>query len=399
MIGVIADDYTGAAEIAGIGLRYGLRVAYQVAVEPVESVDLLVIATDTRTLPAATAGAESEALTSKLARLDPEFIYKKMDSALRGNVLAELEAVLRTLNLSKALLLPANPGLGRTIRSGHYFLNGVRLDQTEFFKDPDYRHRTSEILGMLGESDSTATRYLRLEDAVLAPGVNVGETIQKADLARWVELLDEATLPAGGAEFFDRILRARGHRAIQLGNRFEEGPGKILYVCGSASHYSHAAIERAKAGGATICEIPEELYSGRGNRSLALQEWAEQIVARLNEENTVAVAINRPLKSEAAAPKKLARDIAEVVERVLQGCEGVAALRIEGGATFSAIAHRLGFKTFFPIREYATGVVGMKVGGPGGLSVTVKPGSYPWPEGSWFAQFEGEDSRKERKGR
>ena len=399
MIGVIADDYTGAAEIAGIGLRYGLRVAYQVAVEPVESVDLLVIATDTRTLPAATAGAESEALTSKLARLDPEFIYKKMDSALRGNVLAELEAVLRALNLSKALLLPANPGLGRTIRSGHYFLNGVRLDQTEFFKDPDYRHRTSEVLGMLGESDSTATRYLRLEDAVLAPGVNVGETIQKADLAQWVELLDEATLPAGGAEFFDRILRARGHRAIHSRDDFEEGPGKILYVCGSASHYSHAAIERAKAGGATICEIPEELYSGRGNRSLALQEWAEQIVARLNEEYTVAVAINRPLKSEAAAPKKLARDIAEVVERVLQRCEGVAALRIEGGATFSAIAHRLGFKTFFPIREYATGVVGMKVGGPGGLSVTVKPGSYPWPEGSWFAQFEGGDSRKERKGR
>lgn len=396
MIGVIADDYTGAAEIAGIGLRYGLRVAYQVAVEPVESVDLLVIATDMRTLPAYAAAAECEALTGKLARLGPEIIYKKTDSALRGNVLAEMEAMLRTLNLSRALLLPANPGLGRTIGGGHYFLNGVRLDKTEFFKDPDYRHRTSEILGMLGESDGTATRYLRLEDAVLAPGVNVGETLREDDLARWVELLDEATLPAGGAEFFDHILRARGRRAIHSRDDFEEGPGKILYVCGSASHYSHAAIERAKAGGATICEIPEELYSGRGNRSLALQEWAEQILVQLTGENTVAVAINRPLKTEAAAPRKLARDIAEVVERVLQGSEGVAALRIEGGATFYAIANRLGFNTFIPTREYSTGVVGMRVGGPGGLSVTVKPGSYPWPKGSWFAQFEGEDSRKER---
>lgn len=396
MIGVIADDYTGAAEIAGIGLRYGLRVAYQVAVEPVESVDLLVIASDMRNLAADAAGAECEALTLKLARLGPEIIYKKTDSAFRGNVLAELEPMLGALNLSRALLLPANPGLGRTIRHGHYFLNGIRLDKTEFFKDPDYRHRTSEVLGMLGESDGTATRYLRLEDTVLAPGVNVGEIRREADLARWVELLDESTLPAGGAEFFDHILRARGHRAIRLGNRFEEGPGKILYVCGSASHSSHAAIVRAKAGGATICEIPEELYSGRGNRSLVLQKWAAQILGRLNEENTVALAINRPLKAEAAAPKKLARDVAEVVERVLQGSEGIAALRIEGGATFSAVAHRLGFKTFFPTREYATGVVGMRVGGPGGLSVTVKPGSYPWPEGSWFAQFEGGDSRKER---
>ncbi len=390
MIGVIADDYTGAAEITGIGLRYGLRVAYQLAVEPVESVDLLVIATDLRTLSADAAGAESEALTGKLARLGPEIIYKKTDSALRGNVLAELETMLRALNLSRALLLPANPGLGRTIRHGHYFLNGVRLDQTEFFKDPDYRHHTSEVLGMLGESDGTATRYLRLEDAVLAPGVNVGETLEEEDLARWVGLLDEATLPAGGSEFFAHLLRARGHRAIHSGDRFEEEPGRILYVCGSASQYSHAAIERAKAGGATICEIPEELYSGRGTRSLALQKWAGQITGHFTRETTVAVAINRPLISEASAPEKLARDTAEVVQQVLQRSEGVRALRIEGGATFSAIAHRLGFKTFFPIREYAPGVVGMRIGGPGGLSVTVKPGSYPWPEGSWFAQFEGD---------
>lgn len=390
MIGVIADDFTGAAEIAGIGLRYGLRVAYQVAVEPVESVDLLVIATDMRTLPAEEAGAECEALTGKLARLGPEIIFKKTDSALRGNVLAELEAMLRTLNLSRALLLPANPGLGRTIVGGHYFLNGVRLDKTEFFKDPDYRYRTSEVLGMLGESDGTATRCLRLEDADLAPGVNLGETLQEADLVRWVELLDEATLPAGGSEFFAHILRARGHREIHSRNRFEEGPGKILYVCGSASHYSHAAIERAKAGGATICEIPEDLYSSRGNRLLALQEWAEQILGRLNDEGTVAAAINRPLHSEISAPKKLARDTAEVVERVLQESEDLAALRIEGGATCFAISRRLGFKTFFPIRAYPPGVVEMRVGGLDGLSVTVKPGSYPWPEGSWFAQFEGE---------
>ncbi|MBC9889686.1 MAG: hypothetical protein F7B06_07515 [Opitutae bacterium] len=387
MIGVLADDYTGAAEIAGIGLRYGLRVAYQVALEPVESVDLLIIATDLRTLPGDAAVAECEAFTGKLAGLGPEIIYKKTDSALRGNVLVELEAMLRTLNVSRALLLPANPGLGRTIRDGHYFLNGVRLDRTAFFKDPDYRHRNSEVLGMLGESDGTATRYLRLEDADLAAGVNVGETLREEDLTRWVELLDEATLPAGGSEFFAHILRARGHREIHSRNRFEEEPGRTLYVCGSASQYSRAAIERAKAGGATVCEIPDELFSGRGNRSLALEKWAGQIFGRLKEENTVAVAINRPLKSEATAPGKLARDTAEVVEKVLQSSEGLAALRIEGGATFSAIAHRLGFKTFFPIREYAPGVVGMRVGGLGGLSVTVKPGSYPWPEGSWFARF------------
>ena len=390
MIGVIADDFTGAAEIAGIGLRHGLDVAYQLAVEQVDSVDLLVIASNMRNMPAEAAKAESEALTRKLTRLGPKLIFKKTDSALRGNVLAELEATLEALKLSRALLLPANPGMGRAIHHGHYFMDGVRLDRTPFFQDPDYRHRTSEVLGMLGESDVTATRYLTLAEAALGPGVNLGETRREEDLTRWVELLDDATLPAGGAEFFAHILRARGYRVIPAKYRFQEGQGKVLYVCGSASPYSRAAIERAKAEGATVCEIPEDLYLGKGSRSLALRRWTEQISGRLAEDKTVIVAINRPLKAEASAPEKLAQDMAEVVERVWQSSDGIAALRIEGGATLSAIARRLGFKTFFPMREYATGVVEMRVEGFGDLSVTVKPGSYPWPEGSWFAQFEGE---------
>ena len=384
MIGVIADDYTGAAEIAGIGLRYGLRVAYQVAVQPVDSVDLLVIATDLRTLRAESAAAESKVFTEKLVRLDPELIFKKTDSALRGNVHAELETMMQALSVSRVLLLPANPGLGRTIRDGHYFMDGVRLDQTEFFKDPDYRFRTSAVVAMVGESGQTPTHYTRLEDPVLSSGVNVGETRDGEDLSRWVGLLDEDTLLAGGSEFFANILQARGCQAKHPETRFQVRSRKILYVCGSASKNSRNAIERAKAGGAVVCEIPDQLYADRGDRSLALYQWAEKIVRELTKKHTVVVAINRPLHSHAGAPEKLAHYTAEVVERVLQNSDEVGELVIEGGATFSAIAHRLEFKTFFPRQEYAPGVVGMWVGGPTELSVTVKPGSYSWPAGLWF---------------
>ena len=77
---VIADDFTGAAEIGGIGLRHGLKVAIET--EPVDnnSVDLLVIATDTRSMNGNDAANYITEVTSKILSFNPFMIYKKIDS-------------------------------------------------------------------------------------------------------------------------------------------------------------------------------------------------------------------------------------------------------------------------------------------------------------------------------
>src|SRR5690349_11683933 len=101
MIIVIADDITGAAELAGIGLRYGLRVKLAAKVRKYEDTDLLILYSNTRSMEKDQAVETMKQLTLKAGTLSPLFVYKKTDSVLRGHVLAELKAQMEVLELEK----------------------------------------------------------------------------------------------------------------------------------------------------------------------------------------------------------------------------------------------------------------------------------------------------------
>src|ERR1700744_2910258 len=105
MIAVIADDLTGAAELGGIGLRHGLRTEIRTLVGSSTEADLLVIAADSRSKAAAAAVEEMATITRALKMLQPEWIYKKTDSVLRGHGIAELKTHLEILGLRSALLV------------------------------------------------------------------------------------------------------------------------------------------------------------------------------------------------------------------------------------------------------------------------------------------------------
>ena len=111
MIAVIADDFTGAAELGGIGLRYGLSVEISTAVPAATGADLLVIAADTRSTDEMSAVIEMEAVTKALLPLQPALVFKKTDSVLRGHIVAETIAQLKILQLPRALLV-ADSGNG-----------------------------------------------------------------------------------------------------------------------------------------------------------------------------------------------------------------------------------------------------------------------------------------------
>ena len=94
MIGVIADDMTGAAEIGAVGLRHGLRAEVLLAGEPSSDADLVCLDTDSRSC-APVEAAEHAARAARLLRQQPAgWIYMKTDSVLRGNVTPELEAIV-----------------------------------------------------------------------------------------------------------------------------------------------------------------------------------------------------------------------------------------------------------------------------------------------------------------
>ena len=332
MIAVIADDLTGAAELGGIGLRHGLVTEVRRVVPAAFDGGLLVIATDTRSGSPEAAVAGMREITTAVLGLGPQWVYKKTDSVLRGHVVAELRVQMEVLGMSRALLIPGNPVLGRTIVDGHYFLNGVPVNETSFATDPDFPVRSSDVRDMLGDG-SVVVR--KLGEELPASGIVVGEVASVDDLREWGGVVRSGTLLAGASGFFDALIQRR--RA------------PVLYVSGTTFD-----ANRRRVG--SVIYVQGEVG----------EEWVDEARRLLSGGKLVIAGFKEAL--------------AEAVYKILEGVE-IGELVIEGGATANAVLERLGIDRLVPERELAPGVVRMRAAG---FYVTVKPGSYPWPDGFTF---------------
>ena len=213
MIVVIADDLTGAAELAGVGWRHGLVSQVQRALVPDSDAELLAVNADTRLLSAASAARRIAVLAEACRQRGVSSVFKKVDSVLRGHVVAEMTALMDGLGRARGLLVPANPGLGRTVWGGRYLVHGIPLDQTEFARDPAYPVRSAEVSDILGPSTVFPVTSTRLGEGLPEHGIAVGDARRLRDMDKWAEALDESIVPAGAAEFFGGYLRACGYRS------------------------------------------------------------------------------------------------------------------------------------------------------------------------------------------
>jgi uncharacterized protein YgbK (DUF1537 family) len=385
MIVAIADDITGAAEIAAIGWRRGLSAQVRTTFDPDTDADLVVVDTDTRSVAGCAAAITAENLAHSLGRASVQWCFKKVDSVLRGNVGVELEALMRALGKTRTILAPANPSRGRVIADGRYFIDHVPLDETEFRNDPEHPARSSLVADLLDLSEGcpvhvlAATAYRRRER-----GVVIAQSAAVGDLSEWAERLDELTLPAGGADFFRAILDkrqpARGLVPREPPTRM---PGPRLFVCGSWSETSRRAVVEASRLGIRVCLMPGALFESPppGDENL-LGQWTDDIVAALATSECAVAAVGQPGRHGAPSARDVRTQMAALVQRVA-GRMHVRQLLIEGGATAGAILRRIGWDTLDVLGEYGPGAVHLAVKGTSGQIVTLKPGSYPWPEGIW----------------
>jgi len=373
MIAVIADDLTGAAEIGGIGLRHGLRTEIHTLVPEHTNAGLLVIAADSRSKPEAAAIDEMTTITQALKTLQPEWIYKKTDSVLRGHVIAELNTHLAILGLESALLIPANPTLGRTIRDGHYYLNGKPIHHSAFSIDPEFPIYSADIQDMLHTQQEPM--QLRKPHEELPPrGIVVGEVTDLADLQTWAHRLAAQTLAAGAAGFFSALLDRNFPIAltpIRDGAPDTKDPGRIgtplLFISGTTFDRSRDSIKRQMEAGGPVRYLP-----------LSPDEtWLDDIASLLKKQNKAIIAIDPDWYSYSA--RDLRDSLAVTVYRLLKRTIP-AEIIIEGGATAYAILNAIGWRTLIPEQELAQGLVRMRVADVPDLFVTVKPGSYPWPD-------------------
>lgn len=139
---VIADDLTGANDTGVQFLSENESVVVIVDSASANTVNTrsdsptVVVNTNTRFLSAEEAFTEVQNSVRKYSVLKPAEIFKKIDSTLRGNIGAEIDAVMKVSGYRIACVAPAAPRNGRTIINGQCYINGILLEKTEVAQDP-----------------------------------------------------------------------------------------------------------------------------------------------------------------------------------------------------------------------------------------------------------------------
>jgi len=388
MIGVIADDLTGAAEIGAVGLRHGLRAEIVLAGASIPvlpesgtpEVDILCLDTDSRMYPAEDAARRARAAASWLRLAGARWIFKKVDSVLRGQVTAEIEAVMNETNSALAILMPANPGLGRVIRDGRYYVRGKPVNETEFAFDAAYPRTSAFVLEMVSPPPQRALRACAAGDALPESGIVIGEAESSEHLDHWAATGGKA-LRAGGAEFFAALLRAEG---CKLGNKPKPRAarsaraGRELFVCGSNSTATREFHASAQAAGYQVIGLPAHAANENPLTNADHDELVRQVLSAYESGSRVVLRVGLDRVVDPARAARLSSYVVRVAQSVL-GRVAVNRVYAEGGATAVELARTLGWGRLQVLRELAPGVAALGLKGRTPAELTIKPGSYNWP--------------------
>ena len=347
---VIADDLTGAAEMAGIASSFGLSVSLLTVLPEGERMtnesDVVVVATDMRS------SEEHEAvdITRKVVHALPGdvLLFKKTDSALRGHIMAEMRTIMEATGKQKALFIPANPSKGRVICQGIYYVNSVPISQTSFSSDPEFPAVTSSL----------SERFPEAEDM----GVMMPDVSNESDIRKCLEQVDSCTLLAGAADLFSALLFHLG--AIQQNDKsdFHFPTEEVLVVCGSTQSRPEILPMRK-------AYMPLSLYNGE----VGAECWMEEVLAQYAAHHALALCIAFHHLTGKEVAVRLRETMAAVVKCLVKRYQPKQ-LVVEGGATAFACCRALGLSHFQDICQLAPGVV--RILADNGMYVTLKPGSY-----------------------
>ena len=156
LIGIIADDLTGANDTALQFYTHGCNTQIVLNCEDslneinIKNAQACAISTETRNLDPNSAYQRTKTACQKLyENFNVEYLYKKIDSTLRGNIAVEIKAILDIINHDAAIVVPAFPKENRCTIGGYHLLKGVPIERTEMARDPKSPIYESYIPAML----------------------------------------------------------------------------------------------------------------------------------------------------------------------------------------------------------------------------------------------------------
>ena len=368
ILGVIADDFTGATDIAGMLVKGGMRTLQTIGVPAKgaipDDVDAVVVALKTRSIAAKDAVAQSlDALKALRAAGCVRFFFKycsTFDSTDAGNIGPVGDALVDALKAKQAIYCPAFPENGRTIFFGHLFVGDVLLSDSHMRHHPltpmtdaslvrvlarQTRHKVGLVALKQVQAGSTSLRAAL--DKLAADGVRhvVVDAVADTDLGIIGEAIGDDTLVTGGSGValgLPAAYRRRGLLSHKSGaDRLPKVEGAAAVLAGSCSAATLGQIAAFK--GAHMALDTDAICRGEDIAAKAL-DWAK---GKLGDGPILLSASDKPEAVKALQAKYGVEKSSHAIEKTMAALArglvgaGVGRLVVAGGETSGAVVSAL----------------------------------------------------------
>ena len=385
-LGCIADDYTGASDLANTLTRCGLRTVQTIGVPSDElalpEVDAVVVSLKSRSIEAGVAVSRSRAAEKWLRGHGARHLLFKIcstfDSTDAGNIGPVMDALRADSGDSIVLVTPAFPETGRTVYQGNLFVGSVPLNESPLRDHPLNPMHDSNLVRVLARQSKSKIGLVDLADVARGPD---------AVRARLAHLSKNGLGAAIADAVFERDLETLGtvaleHRVSVGASGLGLGLARALVASGDVKPNPPSATSGASLGGpaaclagscsqATLQQIasaeatmpvlhldPEQAVGGKDEAGRALG-WARD---RLKQGPVLIASSSRPEQVSALqarhgrdrAGHAIEQAMADIAEGLVQ--LGVRRLVVAGGETSGAVVDRLEIPGFLVGPEIAAGV-------------------------------------------
>lgn len=282
---LLADDLTGAMD-AGVQWTQFAKAAVFWDTPLPRLDENLVLSTQSRNLSWKEAQICVKNAYATLTECGYHLLYKKVDSTMRGEIGAELAALLEVGKYRFALLCPALPDAKRTVKDGILYVNGLPLMQSDIALDPYARITSSDLTLLL-------TRNLPLQIGRFAPSEHLKEELcafsgdialvdaqTQEDLDLIASCLTKDILPCGSAGLFGAICRQKGKilLADAAPAQTKASPRSLLTLCGSPALQSRLQLKKAQDAGQAVYALTENDRFSILNKARSALKKKESVV-------------------------------------------------------------------------------------------------------------------------
>jgi len=402
-LGCIADDFTGATDLANNLVRTGMRVVQTIGVPtgPLNvEVDAVVVALKSRTIPAEDAIAQSlDALRWLQAQGAQQFYFKycsTFDSTPEGNIGPVTEALMDALGTDFTIATPAFPDNGRTVFKGYLFAGNVLLNESGMqnhpltpMSDPNLvrvmQAQTKRPVGLLDHTVvARGPEAIRERIAALRAGgvgVAIVDATSNDDLLRLGPALQGMPLVTAGSGVAIGLPANWGLAPSSTASQLPPAQGLKAIVSGSCSQATNRQVAHFKAqGGPALALNPLQLTGDTDALVTQVMAWAQPLLSQgpvlvYSTAEPEAVKAIQARLGVAEAGALVEHALAAVARALAQA--GVQQLVVAGGETSGACVQALGITQLQIGPQIDPGVPWCHAQGIAGpLHITLKSGNF-----------------------